>query len=541
MLPSVTAVFSRSILILTFALFCAGCATTPRPPEPAAPAAQLLRKAERERSDAQAIGLYLDAAYSALQLASDRSATPAVRAAGQEIYNTALAECVVALKKDGLLPTGGGVATFPGARTTYRLKVAKAEGSTVRDPAEFQKFVEASKVYRKHLHENNVRSGLGGALVGVIETKETVPNRPLGGFALPITAVAGFGPNRSGETPVDLTFYNPQMKEKVTVDGATFSLKGDFTAPLAYFPRKREMLFGIVAMVFSDRIAERRGIYFLEPFDPDKIPVIFIHGLMSSPHAWVNFVNTLDANPEFRKSYQPWVLFYPSGGPIAGNALRLREELADIAKNYPLKRNIVLVGHSMGGILSQMQVTNSKRLLWDSIFRGHADGAYRKLPEDGLLKRALVFKANPYITRVIFIATPHRGSQLADMRISALAARFIRMPTQLVKAFDPQMRNTLREIDPKLRTIPTSIIGLSPRNPLLKGVDKLEIVVPYHSIIGNQGKDQLPLKDSSDSIVPYWSSHMDGAQSEIIVPTGHDAFDHPKSTAEVLRILAVKK
>ncbi|MEO6053487.1 MAG: hypothetical protein ABIP97_05695 [Chthoniobacterales bacterium] len=211
------------------------------------------------------------------------------------------------------------------------------------------------QITRRQFNSDTEREGLGGALVGVQNSARImVSNRPPNGFAEPVTAIAVFGKNSpAGETPVKLSFYDPRIREKVTFENRTFTLRGDFTAPLAYFP-KGGALFGIFAMINSDKIAKKTGIYFIEPYNPNKIPVLFVHGLMSSPHAWVNFVNKLNRDPDFRKHYQAWVYFYPSGLPIAGAALRLRMDLAEVAAHYPLKHNLILVGHSMGGILTRM-------------------------------------------------------------------------------------------------------------------------------------------------------------------------------------------
>jgi hypothetical protein len=446
------------------------------------------------------------------------------------------------LKKQQVLPAGTAFRTFPGAGTTYKLQVVSLGEPYSQNPAKFDRLIDSSKIYRKHLSSDTQRDGIGGTLVGVIESPANVPNRAPGGFAEPITAVADFGKSsRHGETSVDLFFFDPRTKEAIILDHTTFPLGGDFTGPLAYFPRTRPLLLGFAAMMRSDRVAKRQGIYFLEPFNPNKIPILFSHGLMSSPHAWIDFINKLNENPDFRRRYQPWVLFYPSGGPIAGNALQLRMMLAQIAKDYPLKHNLVLVGHSMGGILTQMQVVNTGRVLWDTVFGKNANKVYAMFPPTSMIKKALIFQANPDVSSVIFFSTPHLGSKLADMRISWIVGSLVRMPTNLVRNFNPQMRSILQEINPAVRSIPSSIIGLSPSNPLLKGLAKLPITVPYYSIIGNQGKDSLPLAESSDGIVPYWSSHLDGAKSELIVPTGHDSFDNPKSVTEVLRILAIKK
>jgi len=544
---SLTQRFASLSLLAALTLYSAGCATAPAGGKPlnqqATLAGEQLRKADRAPlSSPSAVVLSLSAAQNALTLAADKSAAPAVREQGTRIYNAAVAKCVLALQKQPPWPEGQTARTFTGNGAAYQVRVVTQGEPSLKNPAKYTRLIDSTTIFRKHLKSDVERTGLGASLVGVTENSEAkTPNQPHGGFAEPLTAVATFQKSRRGSITAQISFRDPRLAEKVTADGTSFPLKGDFTAQPAYFPRVRPLIFGIVAMLRSDRVAARSGIYFVEPYNPNKIPILFVHGLMSSPHAWINFINELNRDPDFRRRYQPWVYFYPSGGPIAGNAIRLRRDLAEVAKRYQLKHNLVVVGHSMGGILTQMQITKSERTLWDTVFGSKADTFYKMFSEKSLLKQALIFDANPYIRRVIFIATPHRGSNLANLGISALVGRLIKMPATLVTSFDPQTRAAVRDISPSLRSVPSSIIGLSPKSPLLKGVDKLTIAVPYYSIIGNQGKDNIPLAKSSDGIVPYWSSHMDGAQSELIVPTGHDAFDNEKSVKEVLRILALKE
>ena len=81
---------------------------------------------------------------------------------------------------------------------------------------------------------------------------------------------------------------------------------------------------------------------------------------------------------------------------------------------------------------------------------------------------------------------------------------------------------------------PTSLFSLAP-NPLLSGLAALPIKVPFHSIIGNLGVDQGP--DSSDGLVSYRSSHLEGAESEKIIPAGHYLMANPETVAEIKRIL----
>lgn len=533
------------VLLAYVVLLCAGCATQPKSSvaDQATPAGLFLKKAAKPRTPAsQSAAFALSAAEKALAMATDKTASAESRAQGLRLYNAAVAECVAALQEQGFFKGARSGVEVQGADAAYRLRVVPSGESSLKNPATFTRLVDSKKIYRKHLKSNTERPGLGAPLVGVSEGPlKDDPQRPVQGFAEPLTAVAAFGPSRGGVRTVDLFFFDPRKKDTIVANGTKLPLEGDFTAPLAYFPRKREMLFGIVAMLRSDLTFKRSAIYFVEPYDPDKIPILFVHGLMSSPHAWIEFVNELNASPEFRRRYQPWVYFYPSGGPIAGNALRLREDLEKLAAQYPLKRKIILVGHSMGGIISKMQVVNTRDRLWNSIFGAKAEIVSKMLPETSLLKRALIFEANPHVSRVIFFATPHLGSRLATLRISALAGSLIRMPAALIRRYTPEMNIVRRDVDPQLRAAPNSIIGLSPKSPLLKGMAKLPINTPYHSIIGNRGRDSEPLAKTSDGIVPYWSSHLEGARSEIIVPTGHDAFDCPASVTEMLRILAIKE
>jgi hypothetical protein len=85
------------------------------------------------------------------------------------------------------------------------------------------------------------------------------------------------------------------------------------------------------------------------------------------------------------------------------------------------------------------------------------------------------------------------------------------------------------------RRLPNSVSGLSPKNPSLKIVNSATMTVPYHSIIGDRGKGDSP--NSTDGVVPYWSSHLDGAKSELIVPGPHGSQDLPQTIAELKRIL----
>jgi pimeloyl-ACP methyl ester carboxylesterase len=305
---------------------------------------------------------------------------------------------------------------------------------------------------------------------------------------------------------------------------------------LLSYGRLNEIWLGFVNMVRGENMRHTSGLLLFEPYDPDRIPVIFVHGLLSSNFIWRRTALALSQDPQIRRHYQFWAFSYPTGNPISFSALRLREDLAFAQESFNLKHGIVLIGHSMGGLLSRMQVTNSGRTIWDEAFGPRAQELYSQVPKDSRVKQALIFQANPAIKRIIFVATPHRGSSLAAGGIGAIAIRLIRVPSDLLHEIPKTIADAL---SPKSqRTIvPTSIQGLSPKSPLLHALDRLPIEAPHHSIIGDRGRGDTP--KSSDGVVPYWSSHLSSAQSERIVPSGHEAMADRGAVEEIHRILLI--
>jgi hypothetical protein len=93
------------------------------------------------------------------------------------------------------------------------------------------------------------------------------------------------------------------------------------------------------------------------------------------------------------------------------------------------------------------------------------------------------------------------------------------------------------ELKPMRRS--NSVDSLSPRSRFLNAMNTIPMSssVPYNTIIGDRGRGDSP--NSSDGVVPYWSSHVNGAESEHIVPSRHGAHQNPQAIAEVMRILKV--
>jgi pimeloyl-ACP methyl ester carboxylesterase len=203
-----------------------------------------------------------------------------------------------------------------------------------------------------------------------------------------------------------------------------------------------------------------------------------------------------------------------------------------------MTKGYVLVGHSMGGLVSRMQAVDTGRALWKANLKHKADELDRKLPANNLVKQALIVESNPRVSRIVFICVPHRGSEMAMGSIGALAMRIISLPKSLVGTLTNSLGDVLSVVSGSPQ-VPNSITSLSPKNPTLKELDRLPIRAPYHSIIGDRGKGDSP--NSSDGVVPYWSSHLDGAKSELIVPGPHGSHELPQTLAELKRILLLNK
>ena len=273
----------------------------------------------------------------------------------------------------------------------------------------------------------------------------------------------------------------------------------------------------------------------LQPYDPDKIPLIFVHGLISTAQKWRNVINEIDRDPVLRARYQCWVFSYPTGNPPSYSAMRLREELAKVKSQYPQSHDYVLVGHSMGGLLSEMQVTNVDRGAWDRIGKHKAEHFFSRVKPGSDMDKALIFQANPKVGRVIFICTPHQGSEIAVGSLGELAIRLISLPANVATQITSTMGDSIAFLTGNPKQLPNSVVGLSPVNPMLKVLDSRPMTAPYHSIIGDRGKGDSP--NSSDGVVKYWSSSLSGAQSELIVPGPHSACELPETITELRRIL----
>lgn len=443
---------------------------------------------------------------------------------------------------------------FTSKRDTFQLElVTETRPKYEVSPTQIDQILLAS---RKRSHGDDTlseRPGVGVPLVGRIyrtnATRKEQPFLPPNGGNLTLTAVMEVDDDDADPaTPrrCRLHLHNALNVETVKLHSDERLLAANFTAAKDRALSKKSLrLFSWLGLFYPERTLGDSHLYCMDGYDPQRIPVVFVHGLMSDPHIWLNAVNAISSDPELRAKYQPWYFLYPTGMGVPQTSARLRASLQqardyfDPDHNDPGMKRMVLVGHSMGGLLSRMQAIDPKDKLWDAMFRKPPEQLNVSEPVRARLVSTLKFKPQPEVKRLVFIATPQRGSNLASINIVRRLASFIRLPVDTVLMSKQLLTGNTDALSPQIRNWGffafLSIGTLSNEHPFFQGLNDVPIPVPYHSIIGQLG--HKPLLDSSDGAVPYWSAHLAGAKSEKVVPSWHSCVERPEVVKEVVRIL----
>jgi pimeloyl-ACP methyl ester carboxylesterase len=282
------------------------------------------------------------------------------------------------------------------------------------------------------------------------------------------------------------------------------------------------------------------------PYLPGKIPVLFIHGLWSSPDAWLKMANSLQADPLIRARYQFWFAYYPTGAPLMVSATRLRLALHELyaaidpRRSDPALDQMVVVGHSLGGVRSKQLLQSSGRTVEQGLLTRPLEQIAMSPESRTALSRLIYFEPERSIRRVVFIAAPHRGSNTANQLIGRLGSMLVRRPgdldalhAEIVALNGPDVLQPFYRRRP-----PSSIDNLAWESPILKALSELPMApgVPYHSIVANLFPEGPPSL-WTDGVVSYESAHLDRSESEIMIQHNHFANDTPEATAEVRRIL----
>jgi len=431
---------------------------------------------------------------------------------------------------------------------TYRLET--------RIPANllFDELIPAGTVKSRHLKRRITREGVGTPLIAhwksSPERKAAEPLMTEAGYMTSVTATLDFTRTSGGLRRATLALHDSRMTQEVILAGGKQPLAADLTAyGEHYLAMKDVRMKGIKALLRSSEYMDKLGLFALERPDKNRIPLVLVHGLMSRPATWENVINELGDDPVLNRHYQVYLFRYPSGVPVIYSSEKLREHLGTLHGILAREgagmrgRNMVLIGHSMGGLVSKAQVQDSGDRVWVNILGDTPAALGLSKEEHEALRRYLEFDPNPNISRIIFAATPHRGSSMADGRLARIGRSLVKLPGQTFGSTF-EVLESLASRDAYLsellkRGMPTSVDNLSPGSPYVRIANSLPFRpgVRLHSIIGNKEGRPLTDPECSDGVVPYSSSHLDNVESELIVRSGHGVHEKPEAVEEMRRIL----
>ena len=472
-----------------------------------------------------------------------------------DLYNGSLESALRIIKKDGsLLP--GVTHTVQSASQTWQVSIVCRNSRWHAD--DFERFEFVSDYEVSGLLNQHHTYGLGVPLIAVRKPHpEQDPSEKYypPGLSFPVTAflrVLPEDPSRAGQPrQALLELYDPLESTAIVVDNVRVPLESDLTTPLAYFLNNEPRASKIATwgLLRPDRSQELTGLYMTQPYEPDKIPVLFVHGLWSDPTTWTDMFNDLRSSPEIRRNYQFWFYLYPTGQPFWVSAARLREDLAQIRaavdplRKQPALDQMLLVGHSMGGLVSKLQTVDSGNDYWTAVSAQPFQLVKASSEVKTTLEKTFFFGPNPSIRRVITIGTPHRGSDFANKYTRFLGRKLIFLPKMLVNASQELYRdNPDLFADNSAVGIRTSLDSLAPDSPLLPVLleGRQAPWVKNHNIVGVRGLDenQEAMASGGDGIVSFASAHLENVESELVVDADHvNVHRHPLAVLEVRRIL----
>ena len=492
---------------------------------------------ENEKADA-CVDWYFRAAIEAWQwlesAACPSDDDPEYRDAWR-VYQQSLARLIPAATRFGRLDPRAGLVVVD--RNGRRVIPVKHHGFAWK-ASDFCELLPAADFQDGKLATHYRISGLGTALVAV---RHACGEQPFFRARLPFPVTAVLRWTDSGAV---LDFYNPLQFNSLPLGTTMARLERDLTAPFVCLMRESSRLY-IEGFLDPADSNVRPQLLMLEPYQRGKIPVVFIHGLLSDPSTWLDAVNELRAHPEFYRQYQVWFYRYPTGSPILESAATLREQLVVARDQFDPKHcdgamaRIVLVGHSMGGLVSKLQLTYSYDIMWRHVARQPLEAVRTDPAMRERLERNFFFDPSPLVTRVVFVATPHHGSTMARRVVGRLASSIIKPFGTNEPHYEQLMKDNSDIFYEFLqKSAPTSVDLLEPANPMLDALEKMPLrpCVRLHSIIGTGGG--LLGGEPSDGVVPVPSARHPGVCSELYVPAKHTQIHHdPATVAELRRIL----
>lgn len=421
-------------------------------------------------------------------------------------------------------------------------------------------FADASQLVPRGLRNRYRWPGIGGPLVAALQKEEGIQEseyaRVPPSLRVPVTAVLRLDAVeeglQTGRLMGKLSLYTAQEATAVSIDGRRVDLEYAPTAALAatlegarvYTFELKGLLSGDFTL-FRETTRTTDSVFFMAPYVPGKIPVVLVHGTASSPARWAEMINELSNDRELWGHYQFWLFTYNTGNPILysggllADALRQLVQELDPAGTDPALKRMVVIGHSQGGLLTKLTAVNSGTRFWDNAFKVPIEEVEASPETIDLLRRSMFYTPLPFVERVIFISTPHRGSFIAGGQIGRLASSLISLPFRI---FSPLA--DLFEKQPEIMSmgsvdeIPRSTDNMDPQNRFILTIADIPVApeIEAHSIIAVDNLED-PEEEWNDGVVAYQSAHIEGVTSELIVASGHSAQDNPLAIEEVRRIL----
>lgn len=415
------------------------------------------------------------------------------------------------------------------------------------------RLIPASSLGFKGLRNTYRRDGVGAELVVLWKRNRKIVT-PWRETPFSATSVIISFPGKTlkevlSTNQAELTAYDPYQHSEVTMAGQQIPLAADFSSAYGlWLVNSGFALQALRTLLGRGDVLDRPRLYMMQPYDPERKVIIMLHGLGSSPEAWINVANEMLGDEQLRRNYQIWQIYYPTNVPMVFNLHDIRETISETFAHFdpahvaPASRDIVLIGHSMGGVLSRLLVSSSEGFLWKKITARHSldDETRRNLLEK--YNDYAEFEPLPGVTRAIFIAAPHRGTPVAQYTFARWISSLMALPVSIAEKMQDLTKalltNSPQEKTLKLPISQTSIDSLSDQDPFIRATENLPVSrqVVYHSIIGNDTPD-LPLQQSSDGVVPYSSAHLQGAASEKVVNSWHSVQESPQAILEIRRIL----
>lgn len=415
---------------------------------------------------------------------------------------------------------------------------------------------------RNRYHDSGIGVPLAASLAKtpLSEKKVAGSNRLGKNTKVPVTALLRFDNARAslskGKIQGRIEVYAADQTSTVTIDGQKQPIEADPTAALAYQLNDSPLYAMEIAQFLNGAIftsglipkdRAQDGIFTMQPYRPGKIPVVLVHGTASSPARWAELINELNGDPKIRERFQIWLFVYDSGRGVGYSAGRLRKALTNTVHELdpegkdPALQQMVVIGHSQGGLLTKLTVVDSGTKFWNLI----SDKPFEQMklsPEAReLIQQSAFYTPLPFVKRVVFISTPQHGAMLAASQwVTGLAAKFVSLPVTMVNttALLAQIANASgdEKVVAMLSRPMTSIDTMNPNNPALQTLASIPVTaVPAHSIIAVEGDG--PKEEGDDGVVAYKSAHIDEAVSEFVVRWNHSSQGQPEVIEEIKRIL----